>query len=85
MRERIELVIVADGAAGRQAQPDLRRRLGAVARVEHQVLFGDRAAFVGRDVAAIEAGGDLLVERAVGQQVAGQLLDRELDRTACCG
>ena len=36
------------------------------------------AAFVGRDVAAVEAGGDLLVERGVGQQVAGELLDGEL-------
>ena len=35
-------------------------------------------AFVGRDVAAMEAGGDLLVERRIGQQVAGQLLDGEL-------
>ena len=35
------------------------------------------AAFVGRDVAAVEAGGDLLIQRAVGQQVAGELLDRE--------
>ena len=71
-------MVVADGAAGRQPQPDLRRRLGAVAGVEDQVLLGDGAAFVGRDVAAVEAGGDLLVERAVGQQIAGQLLDREL-------
>ena len=68
LADRIELVIVADGTAGRQAEPDLRRRLGAIARVEHQVLFVDRAAFVGGDVAAVEARGDLLVERALGSR-----------------
>ena len=65
LRERIELVIVADGAAGGQAEPDLAGGLGAVAGVEHEVLLVDRAAFVGRDVAAVEAGGDALIERAV--------------------
>ena len=78
LAERVEFVVVAHRAARRQAEPDLRRRLRAVARVQHQVFFGDGAALVGRDVAAIEAGGHLLVERAIGQQVAGQLLDREL-------
>ena len=34
-------------------------------------------AFVRRDVAAIEAGGDLLIERGIRQQIAGKLLDRE--------
>ena len=33
---------------------------------------------------AIEARGDLLVERRFGQQVAGKLLDRETGRTASC-
>ena len=78
LRERIELVVVADRAAGRQAQPDLRGGFGAVAVVEHEIFFVDRAAFAGGDVAAIEARGDLLIERAIRQQVAGQLLDREL-------
>ena len=78
LRERVELVIVAHRAAGRQAHPHLRRRLRAVARVEHGVLFVDRAAFAGRDVAAVEAGADLLLERRVRQQVAGQVFDREL-------
>ena len=65
LRDRVELVVVADRAAGGQAEPDLRDGLGAVAGVEDEVLLGDRAALVGRDVAAVEAGGDLLVERAV--------------------
>ena len=59
-------------------EPDLRRRLGAIAGVEHEVFFVDHAPFVGGDVAAIEARGDVLIERAIGQQVAGELLDREL-------
>ena len=34
--------------------------------------------FVRRDIAAIEARGDFLIHRAIGQQIAGELLDREL-------
>ena len=65
-------------AAGGQAEPDLARGLSAVAGVEHQILFGDRPAFAGGDVAAIEARGDLLIEGSIRQHVAGQLFDREL-------
>ena len=78
LRERVELVVVAHRAAGRQAEPDLRGGLGAIARVQDQVLLGDHPPFAGGDVAAVEAGADQLIERAIGQQVAGELLDREL-------
>ena len=84
LRERIELVIVANRAAGRQAEPDFATRFRAIAGVEHEIFFGDRTTFVGGDVAAIEARGDLLIERAFGQQIAGELLDRELiERHGC--
>ena len=76
LRQGIELVIVADRAIGRQPHPDPRSGLGAIAGIEHQVLFADHAAFVGGDVAAVEARGDPLFVGGVGQQVAGQLLDR---------
>ena len=82
--ERVELVVVADSAAGRQPHPDGTGRLGAVAGVEHVVLLRNRAALVGRHVAAVEATGDLIVEEfgrrrvgAVLDQVAGELQDRE--------
>ena len=70
-------MVVADCAAGRQPEPDLRDGLGAVASVEHLILFGDRATFVGGHVAAVESRGDLLFECAARQKVAGKLIDGE--------
>ena len=86
LRERIKLVVVAHGAAGSEAEPHGRRRLCAVAGVEHGVFLGNHSAFVRRDVAAVEAAGDLVVEDLVGRgiravvlhEIAGQLQDREL-------
>jgi len=45
---------------------------GPIPGVEHDVLFVDDAPFVGRDVAAVETGRNVLFERFVGKQVAGQ-------------
>ena len=66
--ERVELVVVAYSAVGRQAEPDLRHGLGAVAGVVDQVLLGNCAALVGGHVAAIEARSDLLVELRPGSK-----------------
>ena len=71
-------MVVAGGAAHRHAEPDRAHRVGAILGVDLGVLVVDDADFVGGDVAALEAGGDALVERGVGQQVAGQLFDGEL-------
>ena len=71
-------MVVADGAAGGHAEEELAEGFGAVAGVEDFVFLVDDAAFVGGDVAAAEAGGDLLLQRGVGEQVAGELLDDEL-------
>ena len=71
-------MVVADGAAGGHAEKDLAEGFRAVAGVEDFVFLVDDAAFVGRDIAAVEAGGDFLFERGAGQQIAGELLDREL-------
>ena len=76
--DRIEFVIVAHRAAGGEAHEDLAGRLCAVAGVEHEILLGDRAAFIGGDIAAIEAGRDLLIQCGVRQQIAGELLNGEL-------
>ena len=76
--ERVELVVVADGAAGGESEPDLGDGFGAVAGVEDEVFLGDGAALVGGHVAAVEAGGDFLVEGGVGEEVAGELFDGEL-------
>src|SRR5205814_4635528 len=78
LRERVELVIVTDRAVGGQAKPDRRHRLGTIARVEDEILLRNDAAFIRGDVAAVEAGRYLLIKRAAGQQVAGELIDGEL-------
>ena len=78
-------MVVAAGAAHRQAEPDGGRGLHAVDDGLDAPLFGNDAALGVDAVVAVEAGGDLLVEGGVGQHVAGDLLDRELGRRAYCG
>ena len=86
LRERIELVIVADGAARRQSHPDGRGGFGPVPRVEHEILLIDRSPFARRDVAAVEAASNPVVEDLIGggagavvlHEIARQLQDREL-------
>ena len=62
----------------RRAEPGDRHRPHAVGGVLGQVLLRLGAALAGHHVQAVEAGGDELLGRRVGQQVAGELLDREL-------
>ena len=71
-------MVVALGAVGGQAEVDPAHRLHAVGGVVGEVLLDDRAAFIGRRVAALEAGGDALLFGGVGEQVAGELLECEL-------
>ena len=70
-------MIVAAGAADREAKPDRAGGLDAVDHVLDLCLGGDRAALAVEHVVAVEAGGDELIERRLRQQVAGELLDRE--------
>ncbi len=81
---RVELVVVALGAAERETEHRFAKRFDAVDVVVREVFFGDRAAFVRVHVVALEAGGDELRFRAVWQQIAGELLAQELRRTAGC-
>ena len=78
LRKQIVLVVVAARASERQPQPHGGRGIDAIDHVFHRVLLGNDAAFPVAAVIAVEAGGDLLVERGVGQHVAGDLLDGEL-------
>jgi hypothetical protein len=78
LRKRVVFVVVTAAAAERQAQPDGGGRLDAVGDIFDGVFFGDDPALGVAAVVAIEAGRDLLVERRTGQQVPGDLLDREL-------
>ena len=78
LADRVVLVVVASGAADGQAEEHGAVGVDLVDDVADVDLFLDRAALAGRDVAAVEAGGDHLVEGRVGQQVAGELFDDEL-------
>ena len=66
------------GAADGESEPDGARRRGAVDGGLRPVEFEIGAGFVVFQGVAVKPGGDLLLQRGRGQQVAGQLLDREL-------
>src|SRR5437763_1537432 len=71
-------MVMALAAFERRAEPDGPGYVDAVDDLIHAVFFlvGPRFDVHGR--AAMETGGDLLVERRARQQVARNLLDREL-------
>ncbi len=77
----IELVIVAGRATHRESQPHRARRVDAVFGVDRFELFGNRATLIRGDVAAVKAGGNLLVHRPVQQKISGHLLDRKAIKT----
>ena len=74
---RVELVVVALGAAERRAQPDARGVAHAVGEVDGAILLRLRAALLGRLQQPVVPGGDPLVAARVGQQVARELRGRE--------
>ncbi len=74
----IELVVMADGATGGQAHPGLDGGGSPFDGVAEDELGIDGTAFAGGDVAAIEPGGDPLIEGWVGEEIAGELFDGEL-------
>ncbi len=81
----IELVVVATRATHGETQPGGARGACPVDHVLRMVFRGNGAAFKVDHVIAVEAGGDLVVEGGVGQQIARQLLDGELVVPACSG
>ena len=76
--DRIELVRVAARAPHRQAHERGGGRLDAIDDVLDLILVGNRPTLEVDHVVAIEARRHLLIARRVRQQVAGELLDREL-------
>jgi len=67
LRDRVELVIVAGGAAHGQAQENGADRFRPVLGVDHRIFLRKDAALVRGDVVTLKTGGDQLVERRVGQ------------------
>ncbi len=78
LRERIVLVVVALRACERRAEPHGRGRVHAVDDRGEAELLRVRAAFLVHERVAVEARRDPRIERRVGQEVAGELFDREL-------
>ena len=82
--DRVELVVVAAGAAHRQPQPHGARRRDAVDDVLDEELLRDDAHLGVHAVVAVEAGGDPLIERRVRRRspASCSIVKR---RTAGCG
>ena len=78
LRNRVELMIVAAGTEEAHAKPHLGGSGHAVDDVLGAVFLVDNTALNGDGVVAIETGGDALLQRGVGEQIAGQLFDGEL-------
>src|SRR5262249_15161086 len=74
----IVLVIVALRAAYGKAKPNRAQRGCAVEHLLITELFGIGATLTIRQRVAIEAGSDYVIDGAVRQQVARELLDGEL-------
>ena len=68
---------MAFGATEGRAQPSSRDGAHAFGAVLGQILLGLRTAFAGHHVEAVIAGGDFLLLRGVGEEVAGQLFAGE--------
>ena len=71
-------MIVADGALPGEPHPGVERRGRAVDGVAEEKLLVDRAPLARRHVAAREAGSCLLLARGAGEEIAGELENREL-------
>ena len=74
LADRVELVVVAGRAVSGEPEPDPRGGGHPVVGVVGEVLLLDGAALIGGHVAPVEPGGDLLLFRRTGQEVAGDLL-----------
>ena len=75
--DRVELVVVAFGAAKGRAQPSGRDGTDPFGAVFGKVFLGLGAAFAGHHVEAVVAGRHFLFFGRARQQVAGKLLPRE--------
>ena len=82
LADLVVLVVVALGTAHRQPEPDAGSCVDPVEdRLDAKLFLVDAALGV-RKRLAMEGGGQAVGGSCAREQVAGQLLDRELDRTA---
>ena len=78
LRERVVFMVVALGAGHRGAHPGAHRGVHPVHDRDRAELLVDRAPLVVRERVAVEGGGHPVVDGGIGQEVAGDLPDREL-------
>ena len=71
LRDGVVLVIVAAGAADGEAHPNDACGLGAVGDVFDPVFLWNDAPFAISAVVTVETGGDDLIARGVGEEIAG--------------
>ena len=78
LREWVEFVVMALGAVDGEAEEGAAESGDAVHDGFDAELLGVDAAFLVDLGVAVETGGDLLLGRGVGEEIAGELLDDEL-------
>ena len=78
LRDGIELMVVALGAAGGEAEPSGGNRVGAIDDLLEAGFGAVDARFTVDEDVAMETSGYFLVGGRVGEEVAGDLFDREL-------
>ena len=78
LRERVVFMVVALAARDRRAHPGAHRGVHPVHDRHRAKLLVDRAPLAVGERVAVEAGGDLVVERRIRQKIAGDLAKREL-------
>ena len=84
LRDGVVLVVVALRAADGKAQPDRAEGAGPVHCFLEGILGAVHAALSIAQRVAVEPGGDALLDRRAGQQVPGELLDREAVKSHAC-
>ena len=77
VRYGIILVAVALGAFDAETEENIAGGLHSIDHVFHAVFLYDQAAFIGGAVVTVEAGGDFLVYRCIGYEIAGDLFGGE--------
>ena len=70
-------MVVTSGASNCQSEEDAAGCVDAVLGVDGIELFGDDAALIRRDVAAIKAGSDQLIHGSIREQIARDLFKGE--------
>ena len=78
LRDWVILVIMTLGAGEGRAKPGTRDGANALPAILGEILLGLCAAFARHHIQAVEPGGHQLLRGRIGQEIARELLQREL-------